>query len=220
MVAAVSPVGTSTPTTTKKVIIPPATDAPVFDSTNMRIDRCTEEEGGAPLSDGVNFQELSADEVDHIFSEATAAETEKNTDSAGEKWKIKEIKEIIPLVTHFKYNRSAYEVATIDSFLKQLDYAKNEKLDGVVSFTTDAEGVLINELYDENEKQYLYSVVNMTEVRCEETKDTVQTTKIKFDGKYKKADVFKGGKWQTVDLDDGNLTVSLLAGDSVYVLPF
>lgn len=133
---------------------------------------------------------------------------------------IKEIKEIIPLVTHFKYNHSAYEVATIDSFLKQLDYAKNEKLDGVVSFTTDAEGVLINELYDENEKQYLYSVVNMTEVRCEETKDTVQTTKIKFDGKYKKADVFKGGKWQTVDLDDGNLTVSLLAGDSVYVLPF
>lgn len=132
---------------------------------------------------------------------------------------IKEIKEIIPLVTQFNYNRSAYAVATFDSFLKQLDYAKNEELTGVESFSTDTEGVLINELYDGENEQYLYRIINVAEICCEETKDRVQTTKIKFDGKYKKADVFKDGKWQTVDID-GEMEFSLISGESVYVLPY
>ncbi|MBQ7373450.1 MAG: hypothetical protein IJW64_02655 [Clostridia bacterium] len=133
---------------------------------------------------------------------------------------IKELWDIIPLVTQFTYNRSAYEVATFNSFLKQLDYAKCEKLDGVDSFSTDKEGVLINELYDKDNDQYLYRVINMTEVRCEKMQGVKQTTEINFDKKFTKADVFENGKWRTVDLENGKFTVSLLAGDSVYLLPY
>ncbi len=133
---------------------------------------------------------------------------------------LKELWKIIPLVSKFNYNHSAYDVATFNSFLKQLDYAKCEKLDKVESFSTDKEGVLINELYDEKNDQYLYRVINMTEVRCEQMQGVKQTTVINFDKKFKKADVFENGEWKTVDLDGGKLEVKLLAGDSVYVLPY
>ena len=131
---------------------------------------------------------------------------------------IKEIKKIIPVVTKFEYRHSAYEVATFDSFLKQLDYAVNEKLDNVDSFTTDREGVMINELYDKENNQYLYRIINMTEVRCEETAGVAQNTTVYFDKKFKKADVFINGEWSQQALTDGVLNVSLLPGDSVYVL--
>ena len=131
---------------------------------------------------------------------------------------IKEISEIIPVVTRFEYNRSAYDVKTFNSFLKQLDYAKNEKLINVDSFSTDREGVLINELYDKQNEQYLYCVTNMTEVRCEEEEGKKQNTVINFDKKFTHADIFENGKWSKLDLVDGRLDVSLLPGDSVYVL--
>jgi hypothetical protein len=131
---------------------------------------------------------------------------------------IKEIKGIIPLVTKFTYQHSAYEVATFNSFLKQLDFAVNEKLDNVDAFTTDREGVLINELYNKDNDQYLYCIVNMTEVRCEEEAGKVQTTTVQFDKKFKHADVWTNGQWNTVDLVDGVLTAKLLPGDSIYVL--
>jgi hypothetical protein len=131
---------------------------------------------------------------------------------------IKEVKKIIPVVTKFEYRHSAYEVATFQSFLKQLDYARNEKLDNVDGFTTDREGVMINELYDETNDQYLYRVINMTEVRCEETAGVAQNTEIAFDKKFKYADVFIDGEWRKQELADGKLTVSLLPGDSAYVL--
>ena len=131
---------------------------------------------------------------------------------------IKEIKEIIPVVTKFTYRHSAYEVQTFQSFLKQLDFAVNEKLDNVDSFSTDREGVLINELYDDKNDQYLYCIVNMAEVRCEAEIGKVQTTTVQFDKKFQYADVFVNGKWQKCALADGVLTTKLLPGDSVYVL--
>ena len=131
---------------------------------------------------------------------------------------IKELWDIIPVVTKFKYNRSAYAVKTFRSFLKQLDYAKNEKLDCVERFETDSEGVLINEMYDGENDQYLYRIINVAEVRCEELEGVVQKTTVTFDKKFTKADVFANGKWQTVDLLGGKLETNLLAGEAVYVL--
>lgn len=131
---------------------------------------------------------------------------------------IEEVKAILPVVTRFQYNHSAYAVKTFESFLKQLDYAKNEKLDNVEFFETDAEGVLINELYDAENNQYLYRVINVTEVRCEATKDLVQKTSIQFDKKFKHADVYVNGAWTKQELTDGALEVALLPGDAVYVL--
>lgn len=131
---------------------------------------------------------------------------------------IKEFHEIAPVAARFTYQRSAYEVATFNSFLKQLDYATNEKLDNVQSFETDSEGVLINELYDKEENQYLYRVINMAEIRCEAVAGVMQHTKIRFDEKFKFADVYTDGKWVTEALENGALDVALLPGDAAYVL--
>ena len=73
----------------------------------------------------------------------------------------------------------------------------------IESFSTDKEGVLVNELYDEANNQYLYRIINMTEIRCEEMQGVRQTTKVNFDKKFKKADVFENGQWKTVELNDG-----------------
>jgi hypothetical protein len=101
--------------------------------------------------------------------------------------------------------------------LKQLDYAKNEKLDNVDEFATDSEGVLINELYDEENQQYLYRVINVAEIRSE-ISDVVQNTTIRFDKKFRYADVYEKGVWTKKTLEDGVLTTSLLPGEAAYVL--
>lgn len=131
---------------------------------------------------------------------------------------LKELWEIIPVVTKFEYRHSAYDVETFCSFLKQLDYALNEKLDNVLSFKTDREGVMINELYDEKNDQYLYRVINMTEVRCEEAQGVAQNTHVCFDPKFRHADVYVDGKWTERTLVNGELDLALLPGDSAYVL--
>lgn len=131
---------------------------------------------------------------------------------------IKELYEIAPVVTKFTYRHSAYDVETFTSDLRQLDYALNEKLDNVVSFATDREGVLINELYDEKEDQYLYRIINVTEVRCEETAGVAQKTTVQFDKKFRFADVYADGKWTKRELVDGVMETALLPGDAAYVL--
>lgn len=131
---------------------------------------------------------------------------------------IKELHEIAPVVTKFTYHKSAYEVATFDSFLKGLDYARNEALDCVEWFKTDKEGVMVNELYNEQDGQYLYRVINVTGIRCKETAGQTQTTALQFDKKFTKADVYEKGKWTTKTLNEGQLEVALLPGEAAYVL--
>jgi hypothetical protein len=46
----------------------------------------------------------------------------------------------------------------------------------------------------------------------------VQHTKIRFDEKFKFADVYADGKWTTKALENGALEVGLLPGDAAYVL--
>lgn len=131
---------------------------------------------------------------------------------------LKELQEILPVVTRFTYQRSAYDVETFYSYFKQLDFAKNEKLENVKSFTADCEAVLVNEMLDKENNQYLYRVINMTEVRCEEMAGKVQKTKLYFEEKFRHVDVFADGKWTKYDLQNGELEVSLLPGDAAYVL--
>ena len=131
---------------------------------------------------------------------------------------IKELWKIIPLVSKFEYRHSAYDVETFESYLKQLDFARNEKLDNIESFKTDREAVLVNELYDEAGDQYLYVVTNMTDIRLESLAGTAQKTKLVFDKKFRNADIYVGGVWEKVELQDGQAEVSLLPGDTAYLL--
>ena len=131
---------------------------------------------------------------------------------------IKEAKEIIPVTTCFRYHHSAYDIKGYNCQYRWLDNAVNEKLDNVEWFDTDKESVLVNELYDEENGQYLYAVLNLTDVRSEEANGAAQKTKIQFDKKFSYADVFVGGKWEKVALNDGVLETSLAAGECAYAL--
>ena len=131
---------------------------------------------------------------------------------------LAEIQDILPVVLRFTYRHSGYAVASFHSFLKQLDFAKNETLDNVTAFETDKEGVLVNELYNQANGDYLYRVINMTDTREEEMQGVAQTTKLHFKEGYTRADVFQDGKWTTVAMEDGELTIQLLAGDAAYIL--
>ena len=131
---------------------------------------------------------------------------------------LREAQEILPVVLRFTYRHSAYDVETFCSFLKMLDFAKNERLDNVKCFKTDKEAVLINEMFDEENNQYLYRVINMTDVRCEEMAGQTQNTKICFEEKFRYADVFANGTWTKYDLNGGTLDVALLPGEAAYVL--
>ena len=131
---------------------------------------------------------------------------------------IKELKQILPVTTCFRYHHSAYDVKDYHCQYRWFDHAVNEKLDNVESFETDSESVLVNELYDEENGQYLYVVINATDVRCEEVANNAQKTVVRFDKKFRYADVYKDGAWEKSELNDGVLETSLLAGEAVYVL--
>ena len=88
----------------------------------------------------------------------------------------------------------------------------------MTAFETDKEAVLVNELYNQANGDYLYRVINMTDTREEEMQGAVQTTKLHFKEGYTRADVFQDGKWTTVAMEDGELTIQLLAGDAAYIL--
>lgn len=133
---------------------------------------------------------------------------------------IREIKPIHAVLSHFKFKRTAYAVKTFKAYNRWFDFALNEKLDNVVSLETDSENVIVNELYNEDDDRYMYAVINSTDTREDATKDLIQNTVIGFDGKYKFADIYKNGKWETVGITDGKLTATLRSGESEYIIVY
>jgi hypothetical protein len=133
---------------------------------------------------------------------------------------IKELHSIAPVVANFEYRRSAYELNAFKSFLKSLDWASNEELERITSFNTDKEAVLINELYDKKNGAYLYRVINLADIRCEELKGVRQNTAINFDKRFTGADIYIDGKWSKIEGFNGSAEVSLLPGEAAYILVY
>ena len=103
-----------------------------------------------------------------------------------------------------------------------LEIIRGGELSQVKNVETDKDVVMVSELYDKKRKQYMYCAVNTTDIQryIKKYKKEKQLTVMQFNEQYNVADVYQNGKWQTVALDDGKLSVRLYAGEGVIILPY
>ncbi len=135
----------------------------------------------------------------------------------------KELNELAPMMFNFDYCAHAFIVkAPFCTTPTYLELTRNGSLSQTSSVETDKEIVLITELYDKKNKQYMYCAVNTTDIKRYEKKygKEKQLTALNFNKEYNVADVYCKGKWQTVALEDGKLEIHLYAGDGIIILPY
>ena len=102
-----------------------------------------------------------------------------------------------------------------------LEHTKQYPLKKIVCAETDQDVALINELYDEERKQYVYRVQNITyPYYYNDLPDPKQRTVITFADEFTKADVFDGTAWKTVELKNHQYTAISEPGYAEYILPY
>jgi hypothetical protein len=85
------------------------------------------------------------------------------------------------------------------------------------SFTVNTGAALVTELYDDENKNYMYMAMNVLDPDENLTEETVTMT---FNG-YTNVLVYDGnGNFTTVALTNGVYTTTLTNGEAVYVIPY
>ncbi len=87
----------------------------------------------------------------------------------------------------------------------------------ITSVTTSTDATLVTELYDSNRYNYMYMLMNTIDPS---EGSTSQTIKVTFDVGCTKAYVYQNGVRTSVALTNNTYTVTLTAGQAVYVLPY
>jgi hypothetical protein len=93
----------------------------------------------------------------------------------------------------------------------------------VTGVTTNTDATLITELYDKDGYNYMYMVMNTIDPneKNANSKDTAQTITVTFDGTYDMVYVYdQTGARTAVTLANNTYTVTLTAGQAVYLLPY
>ncbi len=128
------------------------------------------------------------------------------------------LQRLAPLLKDFEYVSDDYNARwPCISRPMYLMVWENKPLNKVTFFRPDREVVTISELYDKNKDRYLYRVLNCADPYYGKESGE-QTTEIVFDKKFRYADVYKDGEWETVELQEGKYTAKLLPGFAEYVL--
>ncbi len=127
-----------------------------------------------------------------------------------------------PVIKQFNYKGSKSYVVTPTNF----DPTQVLKMDNSYTFTklTDVnvnkEIGLITELYDAENNNYMYMVMNVIGAGAEGSR-AYQTTTLTFSDEYTHVVVYKNGVGTPQKLEAGNkLTVKLAATEAVFVLPY
>jgi hypothetical protein len=85
------------------------------------------------------------------------------------------------------------------------------------NFTVSTGSALVTELYDDENKNYMYMAMNVLDP---DTSSTVETVTMTFNG-YTHALVYDGnGNFTNVTLNNGVYTATLNVADAVYVIPY
>ena len=126
-----------------------------------------------------------------------------------------------PTIKQFDYQAShIYKGAKINYPAVYLDVAQNfGSLSQVKSVETNKEHVLVNELYDDENNQYMYMVMNVVDSQYQGSK-TYQTTKVTFAEKYKYALVWRDGTCEKVALNNHTITIKNNAGAAAFIIPY
>ncbi len=125
-----------------------------------------------------------------------------------------------PTITHFDYNKSQIFGSNNDSNLNNEHISWSSSLTAAASFrwvtsvTTSLEYTLVTELYDKDNYNYMYMVMNTIDPNSGGT----QSVTITLDGSVTKFYVYdQSGNRSLVEGD--TYTVSLTAGQAVYIMP-
>lgn len=127
-----------------------------------------------------------------------------------------------PVIKQFDYQGSkSYRVRPNNFDVTQVGTMDNsyvfKKLKDV---SINKEIAMVTELYDSDNDNYMYMVMNMLGSGCEGSR-AFQTTTLTFSSEYTHVVVYKNGVGTPQKLEAGNkLTVKLAAAEAVYVLPY
>lgn len=134
-----------------------------------------------------------------------------------------ELNALVPLLWDFEYQSNAF-FSTPPLFTKPvaLEMVSGGDISQISSVEVEKETVLVTQLYDKKRKQYLHCVINATNppLYRKKYKMEKQHTCLTYDKKYTHADIYFKGKWKTVELTEGKLTIDLYSGDGVLILPY
>lgn len=123
----------------------------------------------------------------------------------------------------FDYSGSRVYNGT-NSFSEQhISWLKSDDTFGcITNVTTSQEATLVTELYDWERYNYMYMLMNTIDPNEKNAKgkNTTQTVTVTFNDYYTNAYVYQNGVRTSVELMDGTYTVTLTAGQAVYVLPY
>ena len=134
-----------------------------------------------------------------------------------------ELQQLAPLMWNFAYCSNAFflkiPLCTAPTYLELI---RGGELSQVTSVETDKDVVMVTELCDKKKKQYMYCAVNTTDIQryTKKYKKEKQLTVMQFNENYNVADVYQNGKWQTVALEGGKLSIRLHAGEGAIILPY
>ena len=122
------------------------------------------------------------------------------------------------VVLNFTYQGSRYysgsSVSSDKTHVNKITTANGfTRLSG---FSVDKELALVTELRDENNNNYMYMAMNISNPDVDTYTQNVSLT---FNG-YTKALVYCDGVFENVELSGGIYTATLNAGDAVYVIPY
>jgi hypothetical protein len=131
-----------------------------------------------------------------------------------------------PTISHFEYNAS--KVVTGNSYKFSDEHIvwgamTADSFRFVTGVTTNTDATLITELYDKDGYNYMYMVMNTIDPNEKNAngKDTAQTITVTFDGTYDMVYVYdQTGARTAGTLANNTYTVTLTAGQAVYLLPY
>lgn len=131
---------------------------------------------------------------------------------------IAENKAFANVILNFDYLSSKIVKGTTVSYNSpQVNLATSGTLTKVTKVTSNKEYAIVTELYDKAQNDYMYMLQNVTNPIY----GTVpQTSTITFSPEYAYAAVFINGVRSDIELDNGSYTVTLNAGDAVFVIPY
>ena len=127
-----------------------------------------------------------------------------------------------PTISHFDYNASTVVGSNNgNQNNKHISWSGNltasESFRFVTGVTTTLEYTLVTELYDKDNYNYMYMVMNT----IDPNEGGAQTVTVTFDGTFDTIYVYdQTGKRTSVTLKDNTYTVTLTAGQAVYLMPY
>jgi hypothetical protein len=126
-----------------------------------------------------------------------------------------------PTIKQFDYQAShIYKGAVVNYPATYLSVAKNwGTLTKVKNVTVNKEHVIVNELYDDENNNYMYVVMNVVDSLHRGSK-SYQTTTVTFDEQYNYALIWRNGSSEKVALDNHTLTIKNAAGEAAFVIPY